>query len=94
MSLDNQLIVQHITDEATADPRKRSEPVITRTGTPVWAVVGYCLRACEGSVELAAKDYALTQDEVRAALAYYQQHPEMDVKREEGRGGAPESLPG
>lgn len=94
MSTDDRLIKRHIVDEATADPRKRNEPVIKRTGTPVWVVAGYCLRACEGSVELAAKDYELTEDEVCAALAYYRQHPEMDVCREEGTDRAPESISG
>jgi hypothetical protein len=70
ISNDNDLIEQYITDEATADSRKRNEPVLTRTGTPVWVVAGYCLRACDGSIELAAKDYELTEDEVRAALVY------------------------
>ena len=91
---DDRLIKRHITDEATIAPYRRNEPVITRTGTPVWAVVGYCLRACKGSVELAAKDYDLTQEEVQAALAYYRRHPEMDVYKEEGIGSASESVSG
>src|SRR6266508_1444463 len=88
------LIEQHISDDATSDPRRRNEPIIKRTGTPVWAVVGYCLRACEGSVELAVQDYNLTQEEVQAALAYYQQHPDLDVCREEGSDSAAEALSG
>jgi uncharacterized protein (DUF433 family) len=94
MSYDNQLIQQYITDEAIDDSHKRNEPVMTRTGSPVWGVVGYCLRACEGSVTSAAKDYALTEEEVKAALAYYRQHPEMDICREEGTDRAPELVPG
>ena len=91
---DDRLIERHITDEPTADPRKRNEPVITRTGTPVWAVVAYCQKACKGAVEMAARDYALTEDEVRAALAYYQQHPELDVGKGEDASSASESVPG
>ena len=94
MSNDNDLIERYITDEATADSRKRNEPILTRTGTPVWVVAGYCLRACDGSIELAAKDYELTEDEVRAALAYSQRHPEIDVWREDGNDSGPEALPG
>jgi uncharacterized protein (DUF433 family) len=67
---------------------------LKRTGTPVWAVIGYCLRACDGSVELTAQDYNLTQEEVQAALAYYQQHPELDVCREEASDSAAETLSG
>ncbi len=91
---DDRLIERHITGEPTPDPRKRNEPVITRTGTPVWVVVAYCQQACKGSVEMAARDYALTEEEVRAALAYYQQHPELDVRKGEETGSASESLPG
>ena len=88
------LIEQHIADDTTSDPRRRNEPVLKRTGTPVWAIVGYCLRACDGSVELAAQDYNLTKEEVQAALAYYQQHPELDVCREETSDSAAEALSG
>ena len=88
------LIEQHIVDDVTSDARRRNEPVIKRTGTPVWAVVGYCLRACDGSVELVAHDYNLTQEEVQAALAYYHQHPDLDVCREEGSDSAAEALSG
>ena len=91
---DLNLIEQYITDDATSDHRRRNEPVFKRTGTPVWAVIGYCLRACDGSVELAAQDYCLTQEEVRAALVYYQQHPELDVCREEVSDSAAETLSG
>ena len=88
------LIEQHIADNVTSDSRRRNEPVIKRTGTPVWAVVGYCLRASNGSVELAAQDYNLTQEEVQAALAYYHQHPDLDVCREEGSDSDAETLSG
>src|SRR4030095_14964715 len=88
------LIERYIMDQPTADSRRRNEPVITRTGTPVWAVVAYCQQACKGSVEMAARDYALTQEEVRAALAYYQQHPELDIKKGEILDSAAESVPG
>ena len=85
---------QYIADDATPDPCRRNEPVLKRTGTPVWAVVGYCLRACSGSVPLAAQEYGVTEEEVEAALAYYRQHPDLDVCREEGVDSAAESLSG
>jgi len=88
------LIEQYITDAATSDPRRRNEPVFKRTGTPVWVVIGYYLRACNGSVEAAAQDYSLTLEEVQAALVYYQQHPELDVCREEASDNAVETLSG
>jgi uncharacterized protein (DUF433 family) len=88
------LVEQHILDAATSDPHHRNEPVLKRTGTPVWVVVGYCLRACEGSVAEAAQDYQLTEDEVQAALAYYRLHPELDICREEGRESGAEALSG
>ena len=91
---DLSLIEQHIADDVTSDPRRRNEPVLKRTGTPVWAVIGYCLRACDGSVALAAQDYNLTQEEVQAALAYYHQHVDLDVNREKGIDNAAEALSG
>ena len=95
MSAENlSFIAKHIADNTTSDPRRRNEPILKRTGTPIWAVVGYCLRACDGSAELAAQDYALTQEEVQAALAYYHQHPTLDICREEESSNAAESLSG
>jgi uncharacterized protein (DUF433 family) len=82
---DDRLIERYITDVRTTDPRKRNEPVITSTGTPVWVVVAYCQRARKGSVKDTAKDYHLKEEEVQAALAYHCQHPELDIlKGEEG----------
>jgi len=37
------LIEQHIADDTTSDPRRRNEPILKRTGTPVWTIIGYCL---------------------------------------------------
>lgn len=53
-----------------------------------------CQQARHGSVEMTAKDYALTEEEVRAALAYSQRHPEMDVRKGEETDRAAESIPG
>ena len=88
------LIKQHIADDVTSDPRRRNEPVLKKTGTPVWAVIGYCLRACDGSVELTAQDYNLTQEEVQAALAYYRRRPDLDIGREKESDNAAEALSG
>ena len=68
------LIEQHIADDTTSDPRRRNEPILKRTGTPVWTIIGYCLRTCDGLVELAAQDYSLTQEEVQSAMVYYRRH--------------------
>ena len=93
LTADDRLIEQHITDVRTADPHKRNEPLITRTGTPVWVVVAYCQRARKGAVEQTAADYGLTEEEVQAALAYYRRHPELDVWKGEETGSASGSLP-
>lgn len=86
------LIAKYIDDESPLDLDMRDEPVLKRTGTPVWAVVGYCLYACDGSREKAAQDYMLSPEEVLAALAYHRQHPEMDIQREGNVDGSAESL--
>ena len=86
---EDRLIERHIVDVLTADPHKRNEPVLKRTGTPVWSVVGYCLRARNNSVELTAEDYQLDKEEVQAALAYYQRHPGLDIDHEGDINGAP-----
>src|SRR5262249_14864480 len=90
---DDRLIEQHITDVRMADPRKRNEPVITRTGTPVWVVVAYCQRARKGAVEQTAADYGFTEGEGPAALAYCRRHPELDVWKGEETGSASGALP-
>jgi uncharacterized protein (DUF433 family) len=94
MREDDYLIELYIANSATSDPLQRNEPVLKRTGTPVWVVAGYCVRACSGSVALAAQDYAVTEDEVQAALAYARQHQDLDVCREEEGDRVPTSLPG
>lgn len=50
------------------------------SGVHVWALVGYA-RAMSGDLARVALDYGLTEAEVRAALAYYQQNPQaIDAK--------------
>ncbi len=69
----NELIQRYITvPQGSADPDVRKEPLIRDKGTPVWVVVGYSL----GGHTLAqtAAAFALSEEEVQAALCYYQQH--------------------
>jgi uncharacterized protein (DUF433 family) len=91
---DERLIQQYITDVRTSDPTRRNEPVIARTGTPVWAVVAYCRNARKGDVAQTAVDYSLKDEEVEAALAYYRHHPELPVWKGEEEGSGSESLSG
>jgi uncharacterized protein (DUF433 family) len=62
----------------TADPNMRKEPFIRDKGTPVWVVVGYYLGG--HSPAQTATAFALTEEEVQAALCYFQQH-EMEIKQ-------------
>jgi len=91
---DERLIKQYITDVRTSDPLKRNEPVITRTGTPVWVVVAYCRSARNGDVSKTAADYSLEDEEVEAALAYYRRHPDLPVRKGSEESGGFESLSG
>ena len=90
MLTDEQLIERYISDERTADPRLRNEPTIEGKGIPVWAVAGYCLHACSGSVGATVEAYKLMEEEVNAALAYYRRHKEeMDMRIGEEADDAP-----
>jgi uncharacterized protein (DUF433 family) len=50
---------------------------LRRSGVHVWAIVGHYLYAVNRDKEAVARDYALSLDEVEAALAYYRQHAEV-----------------
>jgi uncharacterized protein (DUF433 family) len=50
----------------------RKEPLIRDKGTPVWVVVWYSLGG--HSIAQNAAAFALSEEEVQAALCYYQQH--------------------
>ena len=61
---------------------RRSVPVIKEKGFSVWSVVGY-YRACEEDKKRVLADYGggLTEEELDAALFYYQEYPdEIDRK--------------
>jgi uncharacterized protein (DUF433 family) len=45
----------------------------TRSGVPVWALIGY-KRATGGDVDRLASSYDLPREEVEAALAYYRRN--------------------
>lgn len=62
------LIAQHIdTSWGRADAR------LKREGVSVWSLIGY-LRAFNGDVERTREAFALTPEEMDAALAYYHQN--------------------
>ena len=69
----NELIQRYITvPQRSSDPDTRKEPLIRDKGTPVWVVVGYSLGG--HSLAQTAAAFALSEEEVQAALCYYQQH--------------------
>lgn len=73
------LIKRHIfTAQGTADPNIRKEPYIRDKGTPVWVVVGYYLGG--HSLTQTATAFALTEEELQAALSYYQRH-EAEIRQ-------------
>jgi uncharacterized protein (DUF433 family) len=73
----DELLQRHIViTPGTADPQMRKEPFIRDKGTPVWVVVGYYLGG--HSLAETATAFALTEEEVQAALSYFQRHkPEI-----------------
>jgi uncharacterized protein (DUF433 family) len=74
------LMQRHITmPHGTPDPHLRKEPFIRDKGTPVWVVVGYYLGSHSPAQTAAA--FALTDEEVRAALWYYTQHKQEITQR-------------
>src|SRR5262245_57208735 len=80
MSQAEELIQRHITvPHGTSDPNLRKEPFIRDKGTPVWVVVGYYLGGHSPAQTAAA--FALTDEEVQAALCYYTQHKHEITQR-------------
>ena len=74
------LIQRHImVPHATPDPNLRKEPFICDKGTPVWVVVGYYLGGHSPAQTAAA--FALTAEEVQAALGYYTLHKHEITQR-------------
>jgi uncharacterized protein (DUF433 family) len=61
------------------DPNLRKEPFIRDKGTPVWVVVGYYLGGHSPPQTAAA--FALTEEEVQAALCYYTQNKHEIMQR-------------
>ncbi len=75
----DELIEHHIlTAQGTADPNIRKEPYVRDKGTPVWGVVGYYLGG--HSPTQTADAFALTEEELQAALCYYQRH-EVEIRQ-------------
>ena len=78
MRLANELIERYIITQSSADPNVRKEPYIRDKGTPVWVIVGY--HQGGHSPTQTASAFALTEEEVQAALCYYQQH-EAEIRQ-------------
>jgi len=75
----DELIQRYITvPHGTSDPNVRKEPFIRDKGTPVWVVVGYYLGG--HSLAQTAAAFDLTEEELQAALCYYQRH-EAEIKQ-------------
>jgi len=75
----DELIQRYITTpHGTSDPNVRKEPFIRDKGTPVWVIVGYYLGGHSPAQTAAA--FALTEEELQAALCYYERH-EAEIKQ-------------
>jgi uncharacterized protein (DUF433 family) len=57
---------------------KRQEPIIKGKGVPIWSLVMYIRKGHYTPEQVSAFwDGYITAEEVRAAVLYQQQHPEM-----------------
>ena len=75
-----ELIQHYITQpHGTSDPTLRKEPSIRDKGTPIWVIVGYYLGGHSYAQTAAA--FALTDEELQAALGYYAQHKQEIEQR-------------
>jgi len=75
-----ELIQRYITiPHGVADPHLRKEPSIRDKGTPVWVIIGYYLGG--HSPAQTASAFALTDEEVQAALCYYVEHKQEIEQR-------------
>jgi uncharacterized protein (DUF433 family) len=72
MTREDELIAQEIEEDrwhpGPADVRLR------RSGVHVWAIIGYYLGGAGRDKAVVARDYAISSEEVEAALAYYRRH--------------------
>jgi uncharacterized protein (DUF433 family) len=64
---------QKLIDKHVDESRGIANARLHHGAVPVWALVGY-LEAAKGDKRRVAKDYDLSDDEVRAALSYYKRH--------------------
>lgn len=63
--------------EVPADVGKRHEPMIRGKGVPVWVLVSYAIKRRMTTQEISRLwNGYVTEQEVWAALAYWQSHPE------------------
>jgi len=68
--------------KTTFGPGERGEPVVARSGVPVWTIAGYLkLFGWDTDKVVEEFDGVLTRDEVGAAREYYKEHDkEIDQK--------------
>ncbi|MGH2557460.1 MAG: hypothetical protein ACRDJH_00235 [Thermomicrobiales bacterium] len=66
---DDALIERHVAEDLIAPDRAR----LTDSGVPIWALVAY-LRAANDDPAAVAAEYEIPEEEMAAALAYYERH--------------------
>lgn len=74
-------VEERLRDEIEVDPfcPGPANVRLRRSGVHVWALIGYYLYAAKEDADMIARDYALSREEVQAALEYYRRHrPEID----------------
>ncbi len=54
----------------------RDEAYVVESGTHVWAVIG-SLRRVDWNIAVAARDYGLSEESVRAAIDYHERNKEF-----------------
>ena len=71
---DDELIARYI--EANPHRPGADEARLVERGVSVWATIGDYL-AADGDLEQVMRDYALSREAVKAALAYYRRHKDI-----------------
>ena len=69
------LIARYIQKDRNRPGRDRARVVVGNDGVPVWALIGH-LRG-RGGIAQVARDYALPEEAVKAAIAYYHRNREL-----------------
>lgn len=63
------LIERHVAEDLISPDRAR----LTDSGVPIWVLVAY-LQAANGDPAATAAEYEISEEEMAAALAYYERH--------------------